>query len=268
MPSAFSRATAGATIAQSSSPSVPSSPAWGLSPATASRGRGMRNRPARSRATMRPVSITSSVDRCAEDFAQRQMDRHRHDRQLGRPQHHDRPLPLAGRLLRQRRQKFGLPRLGETPAIEDILRHRTGNHGGGGAGENVGDRAAQRRDGGGRARPIGTTRLGAHRNIEVDHRQSGRKRRGSRRRRHRGDRDFKVEPLGAPADKIRIGDQIKSREIEFGPSTPDRHGKIGADPGGFTERQCQRLHVSLLSAYLLSSVILYSINAPRRKLSR
>ena len=141
-----------------------------------------------------------------EDFAQRQMDRHRHDRQLGRPQHHDRPLPLAGRLLRQRRQKFGLPRLGETPAVEDILRHRTGNHGGGGAGEDVGDRAAQRRDGGGRARPIGTTRLGTHRNIEADHRQSGRKRRGSRRRRHRGDRDFKAEPLGAPADKIRIGD--------------------------------------------------------------
>ena len=29
-----------------------------------------------------------------EDFAQRQMDRHRHDRQLGRPQHHDRPRHL------------------------------------------------------------------------------------------------------------------------------------------------------------------------------
>ena len=152
MPSALSRATAGATIARSSSPSVPSSPAWGLSPATASRGRGMRNRAGQIARYDAPGLDHKLGRQMCEDFAQRQMDRHRHDRQLGRPQHHDRPLPLAGRLLRQRRQKFGLPRLGETPAVEDILRHRIGNHGGGGAGEDVGDRAAQRRDGGRRAR--------------------------------------------------------------------------------------------------------------------
>ena len=64
MPSATSRATAGATIAWSSSPSAPFSPACGLSPATTSRGRGMRNRAERSRATIRPVSTTSSVERC------------------------------------------------------------------------------------------------------------------------------------------------------------------------------------------------------------
>ena len=50
----------GRTIAQSSSPSAPSSPACGLRPATASRGRAMPKRSRRSRATMRPVSTIRS----------------------------------------------------------------------------------------------------------------------------------------------------------------------------------------------------------------
>ena len=88
MPSLFRRATAGATILRSSSPSVPSSPACGLSPAIASRGRGRPNRADRSCATMRPVSTIRSIGKLPEDLFQRQMDCDRHDCQFRRPQHH------------------------------------------------------------------------------------------------------------------------------------------------------------------------------------
>ena len=69
------------------------------------------------------------------------------------------------------------------------------------------------------------------------------------------------------AQKFRIGDEIKWRKISSAASTPDRNGKIGADPGGLAERQCQRQHGSLLSLYF-ASVILYSIMAGARKVSR
>jgi hypothetical protein len=49
---------------------------------------------------------------------------------------------------------------------------------------------------------------------------------------------------------------------------PHRKGKVGADPGGLAERQCQGLHDLLLLVAYLSSGILYSIIAWRRKVSR
>ena len=56
-------------MAWSSSPNVPASPAWGLSPAIANRGRPIANRSVRSRATMRPVSAMSSVVRASGSLA-------------------------------------------------------------------------------------------------------------------------------------------------------------------------------------------------------
>jgi hypothetical protein len=58
---------------------------------------------------------------------------------------------------------------------------------------------------------------------------------------------------------------------------PNRQGKVRADPGGFAERQCQRLHKSLLqhgggSGNRFTAdgidIYLYSIIACRRKSAR
>jgi hypothetical protein len=58
---------------------------------------------------------------------------------------------------------------------------------------------------------------------------------------------------------------------------PNRQGKVRADPGGFAERQCQRLHKSLLQhggrsgnrfAADGNDIYLYSIIACRRRSAR
>ena len=161
MPSATSRATAGATIARSSSPRVPASPACGLSPATASRGCAIPKRVARSRATIRPVSTTSSLESCLEDFAQRQVDCHRHDSEFRGPQHHHRAQRLAGRFLHQLGEKFSVAGLGKSPIVEHVLGDRIGDDGRCRPRHDVGDRAADRSDGGRRAGSIRPAGLGA-----------------------------------------------------------------------------------------------------------
>ena len=181
MPSATSRATAGATMVRSSSPSVPFSPACGLSPATASRGRGMRNRTVRSRATIRPVSTIKLGRKMPKISLQRQVDRHRHDGKLRRPQHHHRPQRLPGRLAHQRGQEFGVAGLGKSPIVEHVLGHRIGDDGRGRARQDVGHRAANRGDGRRSARSVGAAGLGGH----ARHRSAttGKRRRKCRRRR-------------------------------------------------------------------------------------
>ena len=51
-----------------------------------------------------------------------------------------------------------------------------------------------------------------------------------------------LESVGATAEKIRVADDVERRYVKLGAPPPDRQGKVGADPGGFAERQCQRLH--------------------------
>ena len=60
IPSARKISQAGAMTSWSSRPSAPSSPAWGLSPVSASFGLSIFSRSRRSLATMRPVSTSSS----------------------------------------------------------------------------------------------------------------------------------------------------------------------------------------------------------------
>ena len=103
--------------------------------------------------------------------------------------------------------------------------------------------------------------------IEGDNRQRGRKcRRG--RAAYSGDRNVEAELGGAAAQKIRIADDIEWRHVEFGAPMPDRKRKVGADPGGLAERQCQWLHGLCFLSPICLSGILYSIMAARRKLSR
>ena len=162
MPSARSCSTAGATTLRSSSPSAPSSPACGLSPASASRGRAMPKRSFRSRATMRPVSTIRSVVSWRRHLAHRQVDRHRHDGELVRPQHHH-GMPCApGMLLRELGEEFRVARLGKAGAVKHRLGDRVGDDGMRAPREHVVDRAADRGDGGWCARGIGRAGLCGH----------------------------------------------------------------------------------------------------------
>ena len=208
MPSACSRATAGATMAASSSPSAPSSPACGLSPATARRGRAMPKRAVRSRATMRPVSTIEVGGQVRHHLAQRQMDGHRHHRKLRRPQHHHRPHRLAGRFRGEPGQEFGVARLGKARAVEHVLGDRIGDQRGGVAGQHVGDRAADRGDRRRRAASVGLAGRGGDR--QVERRRPAR--RARRRRRpapaHGGERhveaeDARARRAGNPASPMR-----------------------------------------------------------------
>ena len=116
MPSARSRAIAGRDDARSSSPSAPSSPACGLSPATASRGRAMPKRAARSRATIAAGLDDQVAWSALRHLLERHMDGDRHDRELGRPQHHHRLHRLAGRLAASLARYSVWPGIGEAGA--------------------------------------------------------------------------------------------------------------------------------------------------------
>ena len=127
MPSAMSRSIAGATIALSSLPSVPSSPACGLRPATASRG--LRDAEALGQvARHHPPGLEDQVARQPlRHLLERDMDRDRHHGHLGRPQHHHRPGRIAGLLERQPGEIFGVARIGEAGLVEHALGDRIGH---------------------------------------------------------------------------------------------------------------------------------------------
>ena len=61
------------------------------------------------------------------DVLQRQVDGDRHDRELGRPQHHHRVRRDAGRFLGELGEVLGVSGLGEARAIEDVLGDRVGD---------------------------------------------------------------------------------------------------------------------------------------------
>src|SRR5215831_14844347 len=104
MPPAVSAATAGATMARSSSPSM-----------RVEAG----DRQARPGETEAPVQIaghdSSSLDdefdrKLFEYLSKRQVDRYRHHRQFRRPQHHHGPQHFARGFLDQLSEKFGVTR--------------------------------------------------------------------------------------------------------------------------------------------------------------
>ena len=147
--------TAGATIALSSVPSEPSSPACGLRPDSASRGRE------------RPKLLLQAVGHDArgrddqlgrklrDRLAQRKMDRHRHDGEHRRPQHHHRLRRLAvpgGEL----GEEFGVAGMAEAGAIQHAFRDGIGHDSAGPSGAHVGHGLPDRGDGRVGAGCIGT----------------------------------------------------------------------------------------------------------------
>ncbi len=200
--------------------------------------------------------------------AQRQVDGHRHHRELRRPQHHHRMHGLAGRLGGELGEEFGMARLGKAGAIKHVLGDRIGDHGGGAAGHHIGDRAADRGDRRRRAAGVGIAGRGGDRQAERDDRQSALEGGVCFLRRDDGERHIEAEERARARQKIRIADEVERRHVEFDPAPPDGERQIGADACRLAERQRQRkpgARAHLLSLYLLS---LYSIIACLRISSR
>ena len=224
-----------------------------------SRGQVMRNN-------------TSGLDHKADrkmlkDFPKREVNCDRHDRELWRPQHHDRPQCLARRFPHQRCQKLRVTGFGKSPIVEDVLGDGVGDDRRGRSRHDIRNRAANGGHSGRGARTIRMTWLGAYRDIKGNNRQCRAKRSHRGRRRHRCNRNIAAQPTGTAAEKIRVGHNIEWRNVEFGASMPDRKCKVGADSSRLADGQSQWLHDFASAAYLPSG-ILYSIIAERRKFSR
>src|SRR5271170_6379318 len=50
-----------------------------------------------------------------------------------------------------------------------------------------------------------------------------------------------TEPIGAPGEEVRVGDDIEWRNVELAAPAPDRQREIGTDPGRLAQCQCQGL---------------------------
>ena len=143
MPSLRRISIAGATMVWSSMPSEPSSPACGLRPDIARRGRAMPKRAFRSATAMRAVRDDQLARQLRDRLAQREVDRHRHDGEGRRPQHHHRLRRVAA-ACREFGEKFGMAGMPEAGAVEHALGDRIGDDGAGASGGDVGDRLADR----------------------------------------------------------------------------------------------------------------------------
>ena len=126
MPSRLSASTAGAISRPSSSPIAPCSPACGLRPATASRGRvDAEQRPEPGCSDAACANDLDGVKR-AHRLGQGQVDGHRHDAQFGTGEHHGDvdPARQLGEILRM----AGMP---EACVLQGLLLdgigHQAGN---------------------------------------------------------------------------------------------------------------------------------------------
>ena len=147
---------------------------------------------------------------------------------------------LSGRLGGELGEEFGMAGLGKAGAVEHVLGDRIGDHGGGAAGQHVGDRAADRGDRRRRAAGVGLAGRGGDREFERHHRQRAREGGGGFGGRDHGKRHVEPEDARAALKKIRVADQIKGRQVELDASPPDREREIGTDPRRLAEGQRQR----------------------------
>ncbi len=105
-------------------PSMPSSPAWGLSPATARRGAAMPKSRASAFRMISAVSRIASLVMACGTSRQRRMDGQRHHPQLFAGQHHHR-----ARRLGEGAQEFGMAGIGKARLFQHRLVDRGGDHG-------------------------------------------------------------------------------------------------------------------------------------------
>ena len=227
-------------MVRSSMPSAPPSPACGLSPATASRGRGRANRRLRSLGDDPPGLDDHLFGERVGHVAERDVDRHRHRPELGPGEHHHRTGGEAGPGGRQRSEELGVAGMAEAGGVERLLADRIGDQSRGVAGADVADGARNRLDDGGGIRRIGSPRLGRDRGLERHDRQRRVEDRRGVARLDGFDRTIQPELPGAVGNEVRVGEEVEGRNAKPLVLTPDDKGEVGPDTAGFAHRQGQR----------------------------
>jgi hypothetical protein len=178
--------------------------------------------------------------------AQGEVDRHRHDPQCGRGDHHDRRQPGdAVEPLRQLAQIFGVAGMAEAGAVQRLLVDRVGDDRRRLSVAYIGGRAVDRGDDPsriGRVRPAGAGQALA---ADRRHRQRIGKHRGRALRRvDRLHRHPPAEPRRQRRQPIRIVDHIERRHpTAFAyviAAAPGFEGDLAADPGRLAHRQGER----------------------------
>ena len=134
MPSARSFSTAGRTMAPSSGPSMPSSPACGLRPATARRGLPMPKRLRRSRGNRSSCVDDPLGCQFRGHSRERDVDSDWHNAQPRSGQHHDRHRSDAEQLLAQRAEKLRMSRERKSDVAQRLFLDRIGHDGRGRSG--------------------------------------------------------------------------------------------------------------------------------------
>ena len=225
---------AGAMMAWSSVPSEPSSPAWGLSPATAMRGAARPKRCFRDAHRDPHGGDDQLAGQLRDGLAQGKMDRHRNDGDGGRPQHHDRLRQAAvGR--GEFGEKFGMAGMTEAGAVEHALGDRIGDNSAGAAGHDVGDRLTDGSGGGGGAGGIGLSgRRGGGLAAAHDRQRVARTRRWRPRRGPRQARLSRPRAVARCAKQVAIADQIEGGQLQFIAAQPRHDRDVGPDARGFT----------------------------------
>ena len=133
-----------------------------------------------------------------------------------------------------------MARLGKAGPVEHIFGDRIGDHGGGMAGQHIGDRAADRGNGRRRAGGIGLAGRGGDRQAKRDNRQGALEGGAGLFRRHDGERHIEAEAARAAAQEIHIADKVEGRQVEFDPALPDGERQVGANARRLAEGQRQR----------------------------
>ena len=163
-----------------------------------------------------------------------------HDSKLGRPQHHHRMDGDAGQALGQLGQIFGMPGLGEPGPVEHVLGDRIGDDGGSDARADIGDRASDSGNGCRRARSVRAAGLRGDGDADVDDRERAPEGSVGSARLDHGDLNVGRDCRGAPAQELRIGEDVEGRKLKLDAPSPCRQRDVRPDSGGLAERHRQR----------------------------
>ena len=167
--------------------------------------------------------ISATVMRCRshdqvgrqlrDRIAERQMDGHRHDGEVRRPQHHDRMWHCAVHGGGQLRKKFSVTRMRETRAIEHALGDGIGDHCAGALFDHIGDGVPDRGDCGGRTAVVRLAWPRCGGNPGFDNRESVGEGSGSIFRFDVGNCDGCVQRAGPRFDECAVADEVNAGRL-------------------------------------------------------
>ncbi len=231
-------------MSMSSRPSEPSSPACGLRPDIASRGRARPKCAFRSATAIRAVRHDQFARELRQRIAQRKMDGDGNDGERRRPQHHHRlrwTAAIGGKL----GEKLGVAGMTESGAVEHALGDRVGDDGAGPSAPHMVDGLANGGQRSGRAGIVGLSGARGGDFAGRHHRQCFRECRARFLRRGIGELDLQSQDFRPLGEEGAVAEQIEWRKVELVTPQPCGEGDVGADARGLAG--CQRERPGLRS---------------------